>query len=80
LGDVVGGFKSRATVAYAHGVKTNEWLPFHLRLWRCHYYERIIRDDKSLHRIRQYIRDNPARWAFNRDNPTVTWPEPEAAP
>jgi REP element-mobilizing transposase RayT len=80
LGDVVGGFKSRATVAYAHGVKTNEWPPFHLRLWQRNYYERIIRDDKSLHRIRQYIRDNPSRWAFNRDNPTVTWPEPEAAP
>jgi REP element-mobilizing transposase RayT len=80
LGDVVGGFKSRATVAYAHGVKTNEWPPFHLRLWQRNYYERIIRDDKSLHRIRQYICDNPSRWAFNRDNPTVTWPEPEAAP
>lgn len=36
--------------------------------WQRGYYERIIRDDHELGRIRDYIRANPARWASDRDN------------
>jgi len=38
-------------------------------LWQCDYYEHIIRNAKSLNRIRQYIADNPASWAFDQENP-----------
>lgn len=38
-------------------------------VWQRNYYEHIIRDEESLNRIRQYILDNPARWAVDRDNP-----------
>ncbi len=38
-------------------------------LWQRNYYEHIIRDESSLHRIRQYIVENPMRWAFDRENP-----------
>jgi REP element-mobilizing transposase RayT len=48
-------------------------------VWQRNYYEHIIRDDKSLNRIRQYIRDNPLRWAFDRENPESVHPEPEDA-
>lgn len=34
-------------------------------VWQRNYYEHIIRDTESLHRIRQYIIDNPRRWAAN---------------
>lgn len=30
--------------------------------WQRNYYEHIVRDDEALNRIRQYIRNNPARW------------------
>ena len=40
-------------------------------MWQRNYYEHIIRNDDSLNRIRQYIIDNPARWAFDRENPSV---------
>jgi hypothetical protein len=33
------------------------------------YYEHVIRNDAELVRIRQYIVDNPARWAFDHENP-----------
>jgi hypothetical protein len=46
------------------------------RVWQRNYYEHIIRNQASLNRIRQYIRDNPARWAFDRDNPMAVFPEP----
>jgi REP element-mobilizing transposase RayT len=38
------------------------------RRWQRGYYERIVRDDHELVRIRAYIRENPARWAEDRDN------------
>ncbi len=41
----------------------------HVRVWQRNYYEHIIRDDESLNRIRQYIVENPMRWAFDPENP-----------
>ncbi|MFN8475657.1 MAG: transposase [Anaerolineae bacterium] len=38
-------------------------------VWQRNYYEHIIRDETSLERIRQYIRDNPALWATDAENP-----------
>jgi REP-associated tyrosine transposase len=40
-------------------------------VWQRNYYEHIIRNDDSMNRIRKYIVDNPARWAFDRENPAV---------
>lgn len=37
-------------------------------VWQRGYYEHIIRDDKSLGRIRRYIATNPARLAEHCDN------------
>ncbi|HSQ13512.1 MAG TPA: transposase, partial [Candidatus Deferrimicrobium sp.] len=41
-------------------------------LWQRNYYEHVIRDDRSLNRIRQYIADNPARWEFDLENPAAS--------
>jgi putative transposase len=30
--------------------------------WQRSYYERVIRDDAELSRVRQYISDNPTHW------------------
>jgi len=48
-------------------------------VWQRNYFEHIIRNDESLNRIRQYITDNAARWAFDRENPTAIHPGPEDA-
>lgn len=40
--------------------------------WQRNYYEHIIRSEESLIRIRQYILDNPARWASDRENPLAS--------
>ena len=39
--------------------------------WQRNYYEHVIRNDESLNRIRQYIKDNPARWHEDPENPAV---------
>jgi len=69
VGDIVGTFKSLTTVAYIRGVETSGWPTFRGRLWQRNYYEHIIRNDESLNQIRQYILDNPAQWAMDRENP-----------
>jgi len=38
-------------------------------VWQRGYHEHIIRDEASLADIREYIATNPARWAFDRENP-----------
>jgi putative transposase len=75
LGDIVGAFKSLTTDLYIHGIKQSGWPPFRGRLWQRNYYEHIVRDDESLNRIRQYILDNPANWASDRENPQTVRPK-----
>jgi len=38
-------------------------------VWQRNYFEHVIRSDKGLERIRQYIMENPARWHLDRQNP-----------
>ena len=43
------------------------------RIWQRNYHDHIIRDDADLQRIRQYIQDNPMKWALDQlhpDNPS----------
>ena len=68
LGDVVGTYKSLTTVEYVRGVNTLAWPRFSDRLWQRNYYEHVIRHDESLREIRQYILNNPARWALDPEN------------
>jgi len=72
-------FKTMTTNEYMRGVKALNWPGFRGQLWQRSYYEHVIRDDDSLNRIRQYIIDNPARWASDRENPAAITPEPENA-
>jgi REP element-mobilizing transposase RayT len=60
------------TNEYIRGVKQSGWPPFRGRLWQRNYYEHIIRNDQSLHCIRQYIAENPLRWHLDRENPDRT--------
>lgn len=40
-------------------------------VWQRNYYERIIRDDRELHAIREYIRYNPLKWEEDDENSNV---------
>jgi len=42
-------------------------------VWQRNYHEHVIRDDESLRAIRQYIAENPIRWAMDQENP---WAHP----
>ena len=39
------------------------------KIWQRNYYDRIIRNDRELNAIRQYILDNPLNWEMDKENP-----------
>lgn len=38
-------------------------------VWQRGYYEHVIRDDRALNAIRNYIRNNPLQWETDEENP-----------
>jgi len=59
------GFKARCT----HAINQSRNTPG-VTVWQRNYYERIIRDETELHAIRQYMIDNPIKWAEDENHPT----------
>jgi len=72
LGYVVGIFKSFSTHTYAINVNAKNWTAFPGKLWQRNYYERIIRNEGELNRIREYILNNPQQWDNDDNNPHIT--------
>jgi putative transposase len=64
IGAIVGQFKSVVTKSWREqgGFLQNP-------IWQRGYYDHIIRDERELDRVRQYIIDNPARWGRDKLNP-----------
>jgi putative transposase len=66
LGDVVRAFKSLSAI------RVNRLIMRSGPLWQRNYYERIIRNERELDKIREYIATNPLKWALDRENPQRT--------
>lgn len=62
LGSIVGQFKSVCT-KQLHSLRDNNFA------WQPGFYDRIIRNDKELYKIRLYIQQNPLSWDLEKDLP-----------
>ncbi len=60
LGQIVAYFKYQSTKSINNKYKLSPG-----RIWQRNYYEHIIRDDKDLKRIREYIFENPIKWELD---------------
>jgi putative transposase len=40
-----------------------------IRVWQRSFHDRVIRNETELRMFRQYIVDNPIKWAVDRENP-----------
>jgi REP element-mobilizing transposase RayT len=67
LGAVVRSFKS----AVSREINLLRGTPG-AAVWQRNYYEQIVRDEKMLNALRQYIEANPANWANDEENPQRT--------
>ncbi|MBT4511256.1 MAG: transposase [Chloroflexi bacterium] len=62
LGSIMGQIKSVCTKR----IRSEGFADF---AWQTRFYDHIIRDQKELQHIRQYILDNPPKWEIDRNNP-----------
>ena len=74
LGAIVGNFKS-VTARRINRLRRAPSTP----VWQRNYYEHIVRDGRALNAVREYIADNPERWAWDTYNPNAAGPDPHAA-
>jgi hypothetical protein len=59
LSKVVQQYKRQVTIEIKHRNYFNE------KIWRKLFYDRIIRNEKELFRIRKYIDLNPLQWELD---------------
>jgi putative transposase len=64
LGAIVSNFKSLTTRRFNRMRKTPG-----VPLWQRGFYEHIIRNERELDAVRQYIADNPLKWELDRYHP-----------
>ena len=64
IGAIVRGFKSAVTKRINIIIGMSG-----MPVWQRNYYEHIIRNEKELNLIREYIINNPLQWQFDRENP-----------
>ena len=62
LGAIVRGFKIGVTKWFRNNTDVHT-------VWQRNYYEHVIRSEAALNDIREYIINNPAKWADDPDNP-----------
>jgi putative transposase len=66
LGQLVGAFKTVSTkrINQIHNTVGASF-------WQRGFYEHIVRSERGLDAIRQYVIDNPLKWESDRDNPNA---------
>lgn len=64
IGAIIAQFKATSTKSVNRLRSTKG-----VRVWQRNYFEHIIRDERSLNLIREYIRRNPNLWADDLENP-----------
>jgi REP element-mobilizing transposase RayT len=64
LGGIVRSFKARCTYMI-NQIRNTPGIP----VWQRNYYEHVIRTEKELNQIREYIVNNPMRWELDTENP-----------
>jgi hypothetical protein len=64
LSRIIAGFKATATsIAKQAMIET--------KLWQPNFYEHVIRSEKELFNIREYIANNPLNWQKDPENPNA---------
>jgi REP element-mobilizing transposase RayT len=68
IGYIVGSFKSICVNRWLNYIAGNN-LDIVGKFWQRNYYEHIIRKEKELTEIREYIINNPLKWELDKENP-----------
>jgi REP element-mobilizing transposase RayT len=69
LSTIMQRFKTYTMYEYGKGVREQGWQRYPGRLWQQRFHEHVIRNERDLSAIREYIRNNPLQWELDRENP-----------
>ncbi len=69
LSRVIQAFKSVSTNEYIRGVHHFGWEKSNGTFWQRSFYDHVIRNDKDLFRVQEYILNNPLSWSLDEENP-----------
>ncbi len=61
---IIRSFKSAVT-KHINELRSEQGVP----VWQRNYYDHIIRNEKELNKIREYIINNPLKWELDKENP-----------
>ncbi len=75
LASFVAGFKA-GTTTRINALRGTPRQP----VWQRNYYEHVVRTERDLDSIRDYIGNNPANWPTDRENPVAVKPQKRRAP
>ncbi|MCK4401163.1 transposase [bacterium] len=64
---IIRSFKSKSALEYVKYINDNN-LNISGKIWQRSFYDHIIRNDKSLQEIREYISNNPLKWDDDENN------------
>jgi hypothetical protein len=65
LSDIIGSFKSAVTKTVREAVNKDFY-------WQPRFYDRLIRNEKELYKIRMYIEQNPQKWEIEIEEDEYT--------
>jgi REP element-mobilizing transposase RayT len=65
IGAIIGQFKSAVTRRSAPSHAAHDYT-----IWQRNYHEHIVRSDKALQHLREYVANNPAQWELDSLHPT----------
>ncbi|MBW2181263.1 MAG: transposase [Deltaproteobacteria bacterium] len=67
LSKIIDAFKSKCSMEYLKYIKENK-LNASGQIWQRSFYDHVIRNAKSFHKIREYIMNNPLNWDKDKNN------------
>jgi hypothetical protein len=68
LGTIIRAFKSKSVNDTIAHIEENR-LDMIGKIWQRNYFEKIIRNERDLEGVREYIRNNPYKWEEDEENP-----------
>ncbi|MFC1709350.1 transposase [Candidatus Omnitrophota bacterium] len=67
ISNILCSFKSKSSVEYLKYIKQND-LNISGKIWQRSFYDHIIRNERSLQEIREYVNNNPLNWDTDKNN------------
>jgi len=67
ISKIIRSFKSKSSIEYLNHIKQNNTY-ISVNIWQRSFYDHVVRNERSLNAIKEYIANNPENWENDIDN------------